>query len=65
MHLYLNMSMFLYVGSGSRRYSSVEWSVTAVIYGRNDVKIDVSAVQTSLNAFGALYQVSSFDILYF
>jgi hypothetical protein len=57
--------MSLYVGSGSRRYSKVEWIVTAVIYGRNDVKIDVSAIQTSLNAFGALYQVSSFNMLYF
>jgi hypothetical protein len=44
-------------GSGSRRYISVEWTVTAVIYGPPDIAIDVSSVQASLNAFSAKHQV--------
>jgi hypothetical protein len=46
-------------GSGSRAYSKVEWTVTAINYRQSsDVTIDVSDVQTSLNAFSAQYQVS-------
>lgn len=44
-------------GSGSRRYNRVEWTVTAVIYGETDVMVDVSTIQTSLNAFSSLNQV--------
>jgi hypothetical protein len=45
-------------GSGSRTYTKVEWTVTAVIYGRVDISVDVSEIQRYLNALTALNQVS-------
>jgi hypothetical protein len=47
------------IGSGSRLYQSVQWSVTAVNYGLiSDVALDISTIQASLNAFSLKNQVS-------
>jgi hypothetical protein len=45
-------------GSGSRPYNKILWHVSAVIYGPPDTAVNVSDIQTYLNAYSTLYQVS-------
>lgn len=44
-------------GNGGRLYTSVRWTVTAMVYGTKDQILDVSSIQDQLNKHSASYQV--------
>lgn len=45
-------------GNGGRLFTSVRWTVSAIVYGAADRILDVSAIQDQLNEHSAVYQVA-------
>jgi REJ domain len=50
-------------GNGGRLFTSVRWTVTAMVYGATDRILDVSSIQDQLNEHSAVFQVHKPDII--
>jgi hypothetical protein len=45
-------------GNGGRKWEAILWKVSAIVYGAIDIAIDTSIIQSFLNAYSALFEVS-------